>query len=228
MENDFYKMLSKYYDKLFPFDEDTYNFLKSFTKKGDKILDIGSATGSYIKQFEKEGYDVTGLEFSKDFIRDYNLLIGDMHNLPFKSGSFDFIYCIGNTLAHAKSRGDFSKIVTSSLELLKPKGVFLFQILNYDRILDNEIKRLPDIVVEDIIFERYYEYENQSKIEFKGVLKHSDTQYKSKTTLIPITLEEIKWVAGKSKVNFVQFFGDFSGKKFFKPESFMLISVFHK
>ncbi len=228
MESNFYKTLSKYYDKIFPFDEDTYNFLKTFTKEGDRILDIGSATGAYVKQFEKDNFSAVGLEYTKDFDKDYNLLLGDMHNLPFKKESFDFIYSIGNTLVHAKTRGDFANIVSSAMDLLKPKGAFLFQILNYDRILDNKIKRLPDIIADNIVFERHYEYENPSKISFKGILKMNNEQYEAETNLIPITFEEVKWVAGKSKANFVQFFGDFSGRKFFKPESFMLISVFYK
>lgn len=228
MDNNFYKMLSKYYDSIFPFEEITYNFLKSFVKEDSKILDIGSATGSYVKRFFNDGLDALGIEYSKDFNHDYNLLLSDMHNLPFKPESFDFIYSIGNTLAHAKSRSHFVNIITTVMQLLKPKGVFLFQILNYDRILENNIKRLPDIKTDNIVFERHYSYDNPSKIDFTGILRTNDETYESQTTLIPITFEEIKWAVGKAKANFAQFFGDFYGNKFFKPESFMLIAALHK
>lgn len=228
MKDNFYKMLSVYYDEIFPFDEDTYNFLKSFTSKSDVVLDIGSATGSYVKRFNDDGIQAYGVEFSLDFNRDYNVIISDMHHLPFRPESFDFIFSIGNTIAHARSRSDFANIIDYGMKLLKPSGKFLFQILNYDRILDNNIKQLPEIATDKVIFERYYSYENPSKIEFTGVIKNGTQSFESKTTLIPITFEEVKWVAGRVKTNFVQFFGDFKGKKYFKPDSFMLIAVFNK
>ncbi|PMP72900.1 MAG: hypothetical protein C0187_00770 [Calditerrivibrio nitroreducens] len=228
VNNNFYKILSEYYDEIFPFEEDTYNFLKLFTSNSDKVLDIGSATGSYVKRFNNDGIQAYGVELSLDFNKDYSLIISDMHHLPFRPESFDFIFSIGNTLAHAKSRSDFANIIDYVMKLLKPKGKFLFQILNYDRILDNNINRLPDITNGNVTFERYYSYENPSKIEFIGVIKNGTQTFESKTTLIPITFEEVKWVAGKVKTNFVQFFGDFKGKKYFKPDSFMLIAVFNK
>lgn len=227
---DFYNMLKKYYDEIFPFSTETYNFLKQFVNEWGNVLDIGSATGKYISHFRDDGYHAIGLDKFDFSVKSNDLVLGDMANLPFKENSFDFIYSIGNTLVHAKTRGEFADIILNCMKLLKPGGKFLFQILNYDRILDNNIKQLPDITTENLRFQRYYEYENESKIIFKGILRFSNSnqEYESEIPIIPIRMDEVKWVAGKSKANFVQFFGDFSGKKFFKPESFMLIAIFFK
>lgn len=226
---DFYSMLMKYYDDIFPYSDETYQFLKSYTIKGGNILDIGSATGSYVKKFSSEGFNVVGIDKFDFMRRDYSMVLADMEDLPFKKESFDLIYSIGNTMVHAKNRGAFSKIISDCISLLKPNGKFIFQILNYDMILGENIKKLSTIEADNIIFERDYEYENRSKIIFKGTLKTKDgAVLVSETELLPITFDEIKWVASKSGANFVQFYGDFSGKKFFKTDSFMNISVFYK
>jgi len=41
-----------------------------------------------------------------------------------------------------------------------------------------------------------------------------------------VTFDEVKWVADKVKPHFVRFYGDFSGSKFFRNDSTMLIAVF--
>ncbi|MCX8084818.1 MAG: class I SAM-dependent methyltransferase [Calditerrivibrio sp.] len=227
---DFYKMLYKYYDKLFPISNETYNFLKSFVDLESKILDIGSATGAYVNMFRHDGFEAVGLEYLSEFAKGYTVIMGDMHCLPFKKESFNFIYSIGNTLVHAKSRGDFCKIVTDCIELLKPQGVFLFQILNYGRILENRIDELPEINADDgeVRFKRRYCYSDPGKIKFIGEISIKGDCYNSDIDLIPITMDEIKWVANKAGVRFVQFFGDFDGSKFIKDDSFMLIPVFYK
>lgn len=227
----FYGMLMKYYDDIFPYSDETYQFLKSYAIEGGNILDVGSATGNYVKKFSSEGFNVVGVDKFDFMSRDYSLVLGDMADLPFKKESFDMIYSIGNTMVHAKSREAFSKIISDCIYILKPRGKFIFQILNYDKILEENIKKLPTIETSNLFFERDYEYENISKIIFKGTLKikgEDSCILVSETDLLPITFDEIKWVADKSGANFVQFYGDFSGKKFFKTDSFMNISVFHK
>lgn len=227
----FYDMLMKYYDDIFPYSEETYRFLKNHVNEGEKILDIGSATGSYVKKFDSEGFNVLGVDRTDFMRRDYPLVLCDMSDLPFKKESFDMIYSIGNTLVHAKSRSDFAKVISSCISMLKSGGKFIFQILNYDKIFGENIKKLPTIETDNLSFERDYEYENLSKIVFKGSLKikkEGNYTLVSETELLPITFDEIKWVVGKSGSNFVQFYGDFSGKKFFKTDSFMNISVFYK
>lgn len=225
---EFYDMLSRYYDSIFPFSEETYHFLKSHIEMDNAtVLDIGSATGSYVKQFNSDGIKAFGIDLS-DFGKTYPFVKGSMSALPFKNESFDIIYSIGNTLVHAKSRKEFAQIMEDAFFLLKPKGRLILQILNYDRILNNNIKKLPDITTEECTFERYYEYENQGKITFKGVLTVNDSKYSSTVELIPVTFDEVKWVADKVKAHFVRFYGDFSGSKFFKNDSIMLIAVFYK
>lgn len=221
-------MITRYYDNIFPFSEETYHFLKSHLDIGDTtVLDIGSATGSYVREFNNDGIKAFGIDLS-NFAKTYPFVKGSMSDLPFKNEIFDLIYSIGNTLVHAKNRKEFAQIIEDAFLLLKPKGKLILQILNYDRILSNNIKKLPDILTDDCTFERYYEYQNQGKITFRGVLTVNDNKYSSTVELIPITFDEIKWVADKVKPHFVRFYGDFSGSKFFKSDSVMLIAVFYK
>jgi SAM-dependent methyltransferase len=63
-----------------------------------KLLDCGSANGLTLKQFDKLGVEAWGIENSAyihsktpEEWRERNLL-GDVRKMPFKDGSFDFVY----------------------------------------------------------------------------------------------------------------------------------------
>ena len=63
-----------------------------------KLLDCGSANGLTLKQFDKLGIEAWGIEnnayiHSKtpEELRERNLL-GDVREMPFEDGSFDFLY----------------------------------------------------------------------------------------------------------------------------------------
>lgn len=70
-------------------------------KPGDRLLDIGCGSGSLLDNPEKVT-DPWGIDISENAIRIANerafeavLCVGDMQNLPYKSGSFDKVTNIG-------------------------------------------------------------------------------------------------------------------------------------
>lgn len=227
-----YKNFAKIYDEIFPFDKKYFNFLSSYVDKGEIALDIGSATGSYVKEFNKAGVTAFGLEYEKEFISyRYPLCIGDMNFLPFKKNSFDFIYSIGNTICHIESRSAFILFIQRAGKILKPKKSFLFQIINYDRIFEHNINKLPEIETENYIFYREYKYNNAVSIDFIGKVvdkKSGDTVHSFSQKLTPILYQDIIDAANRADFNFVQFFGGVGGEKFVKDKSFVTIACFTK
>ncbi|TYB33191.1 MAG: class I SAM-dependent methyltransferase [Flexistipes sinusarabici] len=228
---EFYEMLNNYYDEIFPFSESTYSFIKDQSPENAHLLEIGSATGKYIKTFQTDGFKATGLEYSKIFMNDpYEMVIGDMHKLPFKKESFETVFCIGNTLAHSVDRNEVHKVLYSAFSLLKPKGSLVVQTVNYDRICANGIKELDPIETPNVKFERYYEYADDERVLFKGVLtdKKNNKKQSSEVNLVPVFYEDFIKASSRTGSSFVCFNGDFDYGKFYKNESFMTVATFTK
>ncbi len=227
----FYEVLNNYYDEIFPFSNDTYQFIKDTAQDGKNILETGSATGKYINALKNEGYKAVGLEHEKIFMNySYSLIIGDMHFYPLKRESFETVFCIGNTLAHAKNSTEVHKILYNSFSLLKPGGTLIIQTVNYDRIFANNLKELPAIETKNLIFERYYEYNDDKKIYFNGVLtdKQINKTYSAVVELTPVFFDDYIKASGQIGASFVNFNGDFRYGKLQKYESFMTVASFTK
>jgi len=227
----FYEVLNNYYDEIFPFDEDIYHYIKNSSSNAKNILEVGSATGKYIKSLENDGFNAVGLEYDRIFMSyPYNIIIGDMHFLPFKPSMFGTVVCIGNTLAHAKNSTEVQKILYQSFSLLSPGGSLIVQTVNYDRIFAHNIKELPLIETESLRFERYYEYNNEKTLFFNATLtdKKTNEKYSSTITLTPVFFDDYIKAASRVGASFVNFNGDFRYSKLSKYESFMTIAVFTK
>jgi SAM-dependent methyltransferase len=76
--------------------------LQMVDASGKTVLDIGCGTGRFCRLWGSRGARlVIGMDFSQEMIgiaRDKcgpNFLLGDAFNIPFKSGSFDIVSCIG-------------------------------------------------------------------------------------------------------------------------------------
>lgn len=230
--SDTYSNMIAIYDEIFPFDDSAFGFLSSFVKKGGSVLDVGSATGKYVASFNESGFLATGLEYVDGFnTTGYPIVRGDMNFLPFKRGVFDLVYCIGNTMAHLKGRVGLLNFMKQVWDILVPRGKFLVQIINYDRIFEKSLEGLPDIDTENFLFKRGYSYKDASSFNFVGKIyqKPDLTLYHSfHQELTPYLYEDLIWITNNLGFLFTEFYGDFRGGKFHKNESFVCIAVFTK
>lgn len=139
-----YEYLSKIYDELMadvPYDK-WIDYIVSFlddykSNKKSSILEIGCGTGNVAIDLKKRGYEITGLDVSHEM-----LLIAEENarkagvNIPFicqdiseakilKNVDIALSVCdVINYIAPEKLKKSFKMIY----DLLKPKGVFLFDI----------------------------------------------------------------------------------------------------
>ncbi len=174
---DFYKALSKYYDEIFPLKEQQKKFLQTYfnTYGQHSILDVGCGTGSYVLEIASWGIEADGVDLSQDMIdiakqktrekastaRFYE---GDMQDLNTSvEASYEGILCLGNTLAHLPSELALSKVLD---DFRQKARYLLIQIVNYDRIIAQKVRELPEIKTPNLVFYRYYTYLTNGMIEF--------------------------------------------------------------
>ncbi len=105
--------------------ETHYRRLKSLLPAGEKLapaLEIGCGGGWYYEKFKP----AVGIDLSINSIKEspasMNVLAADAENLPFKDGSFNFVY--GFAILHHLS--DIEKGLHEAYRVLKPGGTVAF------------------------------------------------------------------------------------------------------
>jgi SAM-dependent methyltransferase len=143
----------------------------------------------------------------------------------FAAPDFDAVLCFGNTLVHLSGLPEIESFCKQVRAVLKDKGRFLLQILNYDHILDHNIRKLPLIENNIIVFERYYKYDDiNNLIEFRTVLtvKESKKIIENTILLYPLRKQELNKALKKAGFTRVLYYGDFD-KRELKEDSLPLV-----
>ncbi len=136
--------------------------------------------------------------------------------------SYDLVYSLGNSLAHLPGREDAAGLIAECHSILKPGGVLIVQIVNFDRVISKKIKELPVISREEagVTFVRKYEYPagDQIMINFVSELivnKGGKTEsIVNSLPLIPLKSGELKAFFEAVFFKEIALFGDFSGSAF--------------
>lgn len=243
----FYQDISYYYDSIFPFKQMTFSFLKTcFDKsiehnKGDlAVLDIACGSGSYALAFAPYAGEVVGNDLDPFMIEQAkekntfkhmeftSLNMLNILELDRKKESFDFIYCIGNSIVHLDNTLEMESFINGVYALLKPGGGFVIQVVNYNRILDHKVRSLPTIVNEDdgVTFVRDYKLID-GKIEFATTLDIEtdclNEQYKQKVMLYPLLSQELLSLYEKAGFTDIKTYGGFNKSDYKSDESFALV-----
>lgn len=233
----FYMSIADYYEEIFPPNKMQIEFVQqAFINTNTlSVLDIGCGIGTL--SFELSGLfrKVTAIDLdgamlnvanskshesvSKPLFRQL-----DMQNIQneFGSNTFDAVLCFGNTLVHLNGPDEVLNFFKQAKSILKENGKLLFQIINYDRIIDQRINGLPTIENEKIKFVRNYSYHaEQNILDFESILTLKDSGEKIENTiqLYPLRKSEIENLLEKSGFSEWQFYGNF------KMDEFMRTSI---
>lgn len=235
----FYKEISKLYDIVFPKDDTTLKYLCKNLNGNSKVLDLACGTGTYSIELAKKGHRVDGIDLEEDMItkaKEKGGLFADFtaHDMTkikdiFKEKKYDFIFCIGNSIVHLKSKEKIQILIQDVYDMLIDEGALVIQIVNFDRVIKNDVKSLPTIDRNDkgIKFIRNYNYkEDENKVEFKTELLVSNDgnvdKYQNSVDLIALKMEELKTMFEKSGFKDIEVFGDFTEEEF-TDNSFALV-----
>lgn len=235
----FYQLLANYYDDIFPLNSLTRAFLiKHFSKNNaTKILDLACGSGNYSMALAQEGFNVTGLDLDAAMIQMASnkasslkektsfpeFVQGDMLKLSnYFPKEFHGIFCIGNSLVHLNSEDKLKAGLIEVARVLKPGGVFIVQIVNYDRVLAQNIKELPPIIIKDkkISFRRFYNYvEKSNVIRFTGELSiEGQGSFRETVSLLPLTRKHFHLMLKETGFTYSSFWGTFSEEQW-EPDS---------
>lgn len=229
-QNKFYTSISKYYAEIFPYNPVQLQFVadNAGDLTGKQVLDIGCATGELAFQLAKSGADVTGIDLNEDLLQQAkagkvhpNLIFqkGDMLELQndFQPETFDMVLCFGNTLVHLPSQELISEMLRGVHAVLKPGGIFLLQILNYDYILSEPVTKLPLIETKNIKFIRFYRFaETSSLIVFQTELhlKKEGEVIFNETPLLALKSSELRELMEHAGFESVELFANFKKEPF--------------
>ena len=173
-----------------------------------------------------KGHRVIGIDLDKNMVNmarskaknegaKSQFYVKDMLDVgkDFSENSFDTVLCLGNTLVHLKNLHEIGDLVKEIFSILKRDGIFILQVVNFERVLTGQIDKLPLLENDTFTIERKYQYDkNRHLVMFKTslFLKKSGESVKSNQLLYPLIFEELKPVLAAA---------GFSGIRFFENES---------
>ncbi len=202
------------------------NNIGSLSEK--QILDIGCATGELAFNLAKEGAKVTGIDLNEDLLKqaintnkhsNLQFQTGNMVDLEtdFQAQQFDAVLCFGNTLVHLPTVELIQQMIKGVKSVLKPGGLFLMQILNYDYILKKQLSELPLIETENIRFIRNYKFNVNSPIlHFQTNLhiKKDKLIVSNETSLLALQSSALTSLVKKSGFKKIELYSNFKQSPF--------------
>lgn len=234
---DFYQALAKYYDEIFPLKEVQLAFLQDYLERESltSVLDIGCGTGSYAIELNFRGVEVLGLDLSKEMIEisrqkarekrsSAAFAVEDMRDLSGIQDQFDGIVCLGNTLAHVFGECELKQVFSQFRE----KGRrLLLQIVNYDKILLQNIQELAVIKTDNLIFHRYYTHRPDRRIDFSMEIEllNSNDRVTAVNLLFPLKYEVLKSALLDTGWEITASWGGFSNEPWTKDSSATIIEA---
>jgi len=229
MSSNFYTSIAKYYQHIFPFNPSHVDFLRNVLPyNGAKVLDVGCAIGDLSFALTHFGFPTWAFDFDAQMIEIAQNAKQEDSMFPvfeqldmrliderYPEAYFNTIICFGNTLVHLLTDEDIRKFVLAAHRVLAPEGKLTIQILNYQYILDHQIKTLPLIDNEHICFERNYELSKGSELinfNTKLTIKSSGQEIENSVKLYAIRKNKLQELLEEAGFASFEFYGNFNAE----------------
>lgn len=196
------------------------------------VLDIGCGPGHHLAAFMRAGCRTEGLEPSP-FLRElarknakgaiiHRNGMASLGRLACKRGPWDFLICLGNTLAHLAPAG-LNSFFADLAASMRPDSRAVLHVLNYEKIMRMKPAGLPDKNVqhenETWRFVRSYSY-RKSSLDFRlEVFREGNKISENTERLYPVTSQQLKTNATAAGFEDIKFFGAFSRNRPFTSDS---------
>lgn len=135
-----YDSVAHYYNELMryiPYDGWAHYIIKMFylhNGKGERFIDLGAGTCKLEFELARRGLNITGIDISADMLSEaqntnesilFNMVNGDIRELPFKDNSFDCAICMYDTYNHLNAEGA-RRLMSECSRILKKGGMMMF------------------------------------------------------------------------------------------------------
>ena len=119
------------------------------------VLDLGPGTGEHTAFFAEQGARAVGIDASESMVQAAKeheaagrgrFVLGDIRDadtILVDEPRFGMAICVGNVLPHLLDQDDLVRLFEAARGVLLPGGRLLIQLLNYDRIIGQDIRHLP-------------------------------------------------------------------------------------
>ncbi len=229
----FYSLLSTYYDHIFPVPDQKLGFFLQLWQQNnaDRVLDLACGSGLLARKLAKQGLRVTGIDLEEEMIvkarqaaaaedSSVDFRVGDMRDAGGVDGEYDGAICVGNSLAHLLDKEDILRTLQAMGQRLRPGGILVIQIVNFDRILAQGPTDLPDVVRSDVGFAFYRRYVPQASglVEFQSrfITLPDQTEHTNSINLRAIRQEELAGWLQDIGFTDLRFYGGFDKSPYAK------------
>jgi len=236
----FYSQIAEYYHYIFPLSQGQISFILIRSPQSEEmnLLEVGCGIGELSMELSKYFQKVSGIDLDETMIQKakdqsqdhfphltFNVL--NMLHLDqlYEPSTLDRIVCFGNTLVHLLKDEDILRFFEQCRKVLYENGRLMLQILNYDQILDHQIKQLPIIENDIIRFERTYDFDSdQNLIEFhtKLLIKNTNSSYTNAIPLRPIRKNKMEELLSQAGFKRTMFFGSYEQDLFHHDSELLL------
>lgn len=225
----FFDSTATWYDKMVNFDN-AINIRKVFYKQilgtdAKTGFDIGCGSGIDSISISLIGNTISGYDISENMLnqarnnaQNYNCNIKfinkDLSQNITELNKVDFIVSMGNTIANIPNHR-LDNLFQNINNLLNKNGIFVFQVVNYHKILNNKERILNITESDSDYYIRFYDFTNED-LNF-NILKFDKSNTKKRelitTKLYPYLIEDFLPKLEKL-FNNVELFSGFSLKNF--------------
>jgi SAM-dependent methyltransferase len=137
----------------------------------------------------------------------------DMRNchIYFPPASFDVILCLGDNLPHLSGREEVQALFRYIRELLTPGGVFVFELVNYDRVLEGGLAELPPLTSKRVRYTRNYDVLEDSRVRYTASLRSFNGYplFVEEYLLYPLGQKELAGLLGENRFSGNALYQDF-------------------
>ncbi len=236
--SDFYTLLARYYDSIFPAETEIVEFLAAELDRGarggagPRVIDAACGTGNYTDALAARGFDCLGFDASAEMV--------EIAKQSGKRGRFEVrelqelgglgpeagLFCIGNSLPHLPDREAVRAFFGDVTRVVEPGGSVIVQTVNFARFTgtDAEIP-LPPVERPDIRMERSYRPGTEpGTVVFHAALSTADGERAAgDTPLLALTREELVDAARNAGLRDIELVGSFDGSPYDPGSSFLMV-----
>lgn len=216
-----------------------------------QVMDTACGTGHHAIALANLGFQVSGSDLFPEMVSvaDANARAAGMQ-VTFRTagfggisdtfrqpGEFDAVLCLGNSLPHVSCVADLDKALIDFKDLLRPGGLLLLQMRNFDLVMGEKKRWMePQTVREgttEWLFLRFYDFEADGRIQFNILSLHRkanapwQTQLTS-THLYPIFSDQLSQELVALGFNNIRLYGNLGADPYSANSSGDLVLLANK